>query len=66
MNNLIEVFRMEELPKKVRAKVIIKLGRGINNQLGMNATEEIVYELVKILEPENPILSDEHYLKFKQ
>ena len=64
MKEIIDVFRMEEINKKTRAKIIIKLGRLINDQFVENITEPIVYELVKILDPENSILKDEHYLKF--
>ena len=61
MKEIIEVFRMNEVDPKIRAKIIIKLGRGINDQMGMNLTEPIVYELVKLLDPQNDILSKEHY-----
>lgn len=61
---LIDVFRMEEIQKKTRAKLIIKLGTAINDSFGMNLTEPLVYELVEILDPENEILKDPHYLKF--
>lgn len=62
MNEIIAVFRMEEISKKQRAKVIIKLGRCLNDQMAMNWTEGIVYELVSILDPDNQILSDDFYL----
>jgi hypothetical protein len=64
MQSLIEVFRMNELSKEVRTAIIIQLGAGINNQLGGNYTEALVYELVKVLDPENKILkagSHHHY-----
>jgi hypothetical protein len=60
MTELIEVFRMEEIKPHTRAEVIIKLGRAINNQMGMNITEPIVAELVKILDPDNKILQKEY------
>ena len=63
MKELIEVFRMTEIDSKTRVKIIIKLGRAINDQMGMNITEPLVYELVMILDPENEILSKEHYIK---
>lgn len=63
MKEIIEVFRMNEINPKTRAKIIIKLGRAINDQFGMNITEPIVYELIKLLDSENKILSDEHYIK---
>ncbi|TFD96676.1 hypothetical protein E2605_07605 [Dysgonomonas capnocytophagoides] len=65
MKSLIEVFRMEEVSKETRVKIIIKLGRAINDQYGANITEGIVFELVSILDPENPILKDERYSKAK-
>lgn len=61
MKDLIEVFRMNEIDPKTRARIIIKLGHGINNQYGSNITEAIVYELVSILDPENEILKNEFY-----
>jgi hypothetical protein len=66
MKELIEVFRMVEIDSKVRAKIIIRLGRLINDQFGSNITEPIVFELVSILDSENPILKDEHYLRLSK
>ena len=66
MKEIIEIFRMTEIDSKIRARIIIKLGRAINDQMGMNITEPIVYELVKLLDKENDILSDEHYIKMWQ
>ena len=63
MKELIEVFRMTELAAKTRARLIIKLGKALNWELGSNITEPIVLELVAILDPENPVLRDEHYLR---
>lgn len=63
MKEIIDVFRMEELQPKTRAKIIIQLGRLINDQFGSNITEPIVYELVSVLEPENPIIKDEHFIR---
>ena len=63
MNDLIEVFRMSEVSAEVRARIIVKLGRAINDTYGMNITEPLVYELVKLLDDNNPILKDEHYIK---
>ena len=62
MNSLIEVFRMEEINPKIRAKVIIKLGNLINYQYEANATEPLVFELVSILDKDNPILTDKSFL----
>jgi len=61
MEDLIQVFRIEELTKKTRARIIIKLGEMINYKYGSNVTEPIVYELVSILEPNNKILSNEDF-----
>lgn len=63
MKEIIEVFRMNEIDPKIRSRIIIKLGKAINDQMGMNIAEPIVYELVKLLDSENDILSDEHYIK---
>lgn len=58
MKDLIEVFRMDELDKKTRARVIIKLGDVINYSHGANIAEDIVYELVMILDPENEVIKE--------
>ncbi|MBS5907857.1 MAG: hypothetical protein KIC84_11590 [Dysgonomonas mossii] len=63
MKAIIDVFRMEEVSKETRAKIIIQLGRAINAEYAMNITEGLVFELVSILDPNNEILTDEHYLK---
>ena len=64
MNDLITVFRMTEIKPETRAKIIIRLGRLINDQYGSNITEALVYELVSLLDHKNPILQNEHYLYF--
>lgn len=63
MKELIEVFRMNELSIDTRVRILIKLGELINGQFGANVTEGIVFELVEILDPKNPILKNERYLK---
>jgi hypothetical protein len=63
MNALIDVFRMNELTPSTRTSMIIQLGKLINNEYGSNVTEPIVYELVKILEPDNPILRQKEFLR---
>ena len=63
MKELIDVFRMDEIPSKKRAKIIIELGRCINNQYGASLTEPIVYEFVSILDPKNDIFKNEHFVK---
>ncbi len=60
---LIDVFKMDAVEPKTRAKVIIQLGCAINYEFGANATEPLVYELVKILDPENPVLKKEMYTR---
>lgn len=64
MKELIDVFRMTEVSKEVRCRIIIQLGSAINSQFGSNVTEALVYELVKQLDPKHELLSNEHYLKF--
>ena len=59
---LIDIFRMDEISKKTRAKLIITMGNALNATMGMNLTEELVFELVQILEPENEIINSSHYL----
>lgn len=65
ISTLVEVFRMNELSEATRVRLIIKLGRAINDEVGMNLTEPIVLELVGLLDENNPILSDENYLRIK-
>lgn len=65
MKELIEIFRMSEIDPKTRARVIIKLGIALNNQMAANYTESIVFELVSLLDPDNDILTNERYLKHK-
>ena len=50
MNEMIAVFRMEELSEETRAKVITQLGIALNHQYGMNWTEDIVSELLSALD----------------
>lgn len=64
MKELIEIFRMDELSKENRVRLIIKMGILINNQYGGNITEAVVYELVKLLDPNNNILKDPHYMHY--
>lgn len=60
---LIDVFRMEEVAPKTRVSLIIKLGDAINYEFAGNITEPVVYELVKILDPENDVLKNERYVR---
>lgn len=64
MKEIIDVFKMVEIPAKTRARIIIKLGIAINNEHGMSITQPIVYELVKLLDPENSILTDTNFLNY--
>ena len=61
MHELIEVFRMNEVSIATRCKIIIKLGRTINDEHGMNITEPLVYELVKLLDPDNNDVESDYY-----
>lgn len=65
MKSIIDVFRMDEVSPKTRAKIIISLGDVINHQYSSNITEPLVCELVKQLDPDNEILVDKHYLQYK-
>jgi hypothetical protein len=56
MQAIIDIFRMNEVSAKARARIIISLWRAINHENWMNITEELVFELVSVLDPENPIL----------
>lgn len=61
---LFEIFRANELSVETRIRIIKSMGRAINDTLGMNLTEAIVYELVKTLDPDNPIGIDDHYSRY--
>lgn len=64
MKELIDVFRMNEISVETRCKIIVQLGRAINNQHCMNITEPLVYELVKQLDPSFEGLKElEEYIK---
>lgn len=62
MKSLIEVFRMKEVSNKVKADIIVKLGRAINDQYAMRITEPLVAELVYQLDAEHEIFKNEMYL----
>jgi hypothetical protein len=64
MNALIEVFRMEEVSKETRIRLLKKLGNLINCKYASNVTEPLVYELVLLLDPNDKIKDDTHYLSF--
>jgi hypothetical protein len=61
MKSLIDIFRMKEINVETRINIIIQLGKAINNNLGMNITEALVYELVKALDANHAILLDKYY-----
>jgi hypothetical protein len=62
MKSLIDVFLMQGVSGKVRANIIIQLGRAINNEYAANITEPLVYELVKQIDPGNEVLYDKDYI----
>lgn len=63
MKEMIEVFRMDEVSKETRAKIIIQLGNCINEEHGANITEPLVYELVMQLDPKNQAIYHPRYTK---
>ena len=63
MESIIAVFRMNEVSAKTRARIIIQLGRAINHEYAANLTEGLVWELVSVLDPENPIVKNEFYIE---
>jgi myosin-crossreactive antigen len=66
ISSLIDVYRMEEIDPKTRAKIIHKLGMAIDDSYGMSITPPIVYQLVKLLDPENQIFQDESWNRFAE
>lgn len=52
MESLIQIFKMDELSVVTRIRIIKRLGDAINNQMAMNATDELVIELCLALDPE--------------
>jgi len=62
MKVLIDVFKMEEISKDARIDVLIALGIAINYEYSANVTEQVIYELVKILNPNHKILKDDSFL----
>ncbi|MEY4332238.1 MAG: hypothetical protein RLZZ196_976 [Bacteroidota bacterium] len=65
MEEMIALFRMNEIDGKIRARIIIKLGNALNYQMGMNWTEAIVFELVSILDPTNEIIELDRFKNAK-
>lgn len=64
MESIIAVFRMEEISIATRIRIIKALGTAINNQMAMNATEGLVYELVLALDANDPIKDNKHYRRY--
>ena len=64
MKELLEIFKMEEVSVAARIRLLKKFGRKINDENSANLTEEVVYELVLLLDPDDPIKEDKHYLSF--
>ena len=58
MESIIQVFRMYEINPRTRIDIITKLGRAINDQYGMNITEDLVDELVKKLAKDCEVLEN--------
>lgn len=58
MQALIDVFRMSEISTDARVKIIVALGRAVNDQMGSNITETLVHELVRALDPNHKEASD--------
>tara|TARA_Y100000310_G_C20168686_1_gene572591 strand:+ start:124 stop:339 length:216 start_codon:yes stop_codon:yes gene_type:complete len=63
MEDIIQIFRMEELTKDVRIRIMVKLGDAINYKYASNVTEPLVVELILLLDPENEILKQTRYSK---
>jgi len=61
MKELIEIFRMTEISPSIRANLLFKMGELINYQFASNVTEPVIFELVSILDPKHPMLSDERF-----
>ena len=63
MKELLDVYKMSEVSVQTRVSLIIKIGKFLNDQYGMNISEPLVYELVELLDPAHEILSNSHYKK---
>lgn len=59
---LIEVYKMESISDGTKVNLIIKLGVAINCSMGSNFTEPLVWELVKSIDPNHEIITNQHYL----
>ena len=47
--SIIDVYKMMEITPVTKAKIMVRLGRAINDEYGMNLTEELVGELLQTL-----------------
>lgn len=63
MKELIDVYRMNEISIDARIKIIKKLGEAINHQMCSNITAPLVYELVLLLDPDDPIKDNEYFIE---
>jgi F0F1-type ATP synthase beta subunit len=61
MQELIEIFKMENLNKENKIKIIKEIGIFINEQFKNNVSEGLVIELVLALDPENNIKDEPRY-----
>lgn len=61
--DMFDVYKMEDISPKTRARIIIKLGEAINYDYASNISEPIVCELVFLLDRSNEIFEKEHYQK---
>jgi len=52
MDSIIQIFRMNELSVETRVSIIKELGNAIDNQMAMNITPKLVFELCIALDPE--------------
>lgn len=46
---VIDIYRMDELKPETKAKILLQLGKAINNEYGMNLTNALIKELLETL-----------------
>lgn len=61
MEDLITIYRMNEVSIETRIKLIKELGHLINHQYASNITERLVVELCMLLDDKCGIDKEEHY-----
>jgi myosin-crossreactive antigen len=49
MSSIMDVFNMNKVTAKTRAKLLIKLGQAVNNENQSNITNGLVKELIDLL-----------------